>query len=272
MYWYSVCYSMQAFSLDINQLIARGALFVSNHSGGKDSQATLIELLKRVPREQIIVVHASLGKAEWPGALELARDHAAKHNLPFFVAQAKKSFFQMVERRFETRPDAPSWPSPSTRQCTSDLKRDPIAKVVRAYANEHGYSIVVNCLGLRAAESTGRAKLEVLSKVERFTTAKRTWLQWLPIHTLSTAEVFQAIADAGEKLHYAYSLGNERLSCVFCIMSSHGDLVCGQKHNPALFQEYVDLEVKTGYTMHASKESLLELVFGQPVMEGVLAA
>lgn len=257
----------------IEELIAQGALFVANHSGGKDSQATLIALLAAgVPAKQLLVVHASLGPMEWPGALEKAQEHAAHNGLPFIVAKASKTLFEMVTRRFETRPDAPSWPSPKHRQCTSDLKRDPIAREVRRYADANGFKTIVNCLGLRADESTGRAKLAVLSKVDRFSTAGRTWLQWLPIHELSTKEVFASIAQAGEKPHYAYLLGNERLSCVFCIMSSQNDLSVGAKHNPGLFQQYVALEGKTRYTMHASRKSLLELVLGTPVMEGSLAA
>ena len=62
----------------IQQLINRNALFVANHSGGKDSQVMLIELLKIVPREQLLVVHATLGELEWPGALELARAQACQ--------------------------------------------------------------------------------------------------------------------------------------------------------------------------------------------------
>ncbi len=58
---------------EISSLITSGALFVSNHSGGKDSQAMLINLLEVIPPKQIVVVHASLGAMEWPGALELAR-------------------------------------------------------------------------------------------------------------------------------------------------------------------------------------------------------
>lgn len=247
----------------IQDLIARGALFVSNHSGGKDSQATLIALLAQgVPTKQLLVVHASLGAMEWPGALEKAQEHAEKHRLPFIVAKAAKSLFDMVERRHANRPEVPSWPSASTRQCTSDLKRDPIAKEVRRYAEEHGYSVIVNCLGLRAAESTGRAKRPVFSKVDRFTTAKRTWFEYLPIHALSTEQVFASIREAGLKPHFAYLLGNERLSCVFCIMSSRNDLVVGQRHNPELFDSYVALERKTGYTMHMSRKSLQALVLG----------
>lgn len=261
---------MQAAPL--KDLIERNALFVANHSGGKDSQATLIALINQgIPLKQILVVHASLGAMEWPGALEKAQEHAAAHGLPFIVAKAAKTFFDMVERRHATRPDAPSWPSPQHRQCTSDLKRDPIAREVRRYADAHGFKTIVNCLGLRAKESTGRAKLEVFSRVERFSTAGRTWLQYLPIHKLTTEEVFASIAAAGLKPHFAYLLGNERLSCVFCIMSSQNDLRVGQKHNPELFDSYVRLEKKTGYTMHASKESLLKLVLGEFLAQGSFA-
>lgn len=68
---------------ELDQLIASGALFVANHSGGKDSQVQLIRLLERVPASQLVVVHASLGPMEWPGAMELARDQAAAAGLPF---------------------------------------------------------------------------------------------------------------------------------------------------------------------------------------------
>lgn len=254
---------MQAPS-EIKKLIARGALFVANHSGGKDSQATLIALIAQgVPTSQLLVVHASLGAMEWPGALEKAQEHAAAHGLPFIVAKAAKSLFDMVERRHATRPEVPSWPSASTRQCTSDLKRDPIAKAVRAYADAHGFTTIVNCLGLRAQESAGRAKRPVLSHVERFTTRTRNWFEYLPIHELTTKEVFASIHAAGLKPHYAYLLGNERLSCVFCIMSSKNDLIIGHKHNAELFGQYVALEKKTGYTMHMSRKDLLTLVLGE---------
>ncbi|WP_080102105.1 hypothetical protein [Salmonella enterica] len=63
-------------STGIQSLIDAGALFVSNHSGGKDSQAMLIKLLDVIPARQLVVVHASLGPVEWPGALELASAQA----------------------------------------------------------------------------------------------------------------------------------------------------------------------------------------------------
>lgn len=249
-------------AIDTNQqidaLIAAGALFVANHSGGKDSQAQLIRLLERVPASQMIVVHASLGDAEWPGAMELARDQAYAAGLPFIIATARKSFFEMVEHRFKTRPEVPSWPSASTRQCTSDLKRGPIQREVRKFAKANGYKVIVNCLGLRAQESPGRAKRKGFSLMA-ISNSVNTWLEWLPIHEMSKDDVFSTIKSAGQQPHYAYSLGNERLSCVFCVMASKNDLAIGAAHNPDLLAQYDELEKRTNYTMHMSRIPLIEL-------------
>jgi 3'-phosphoadenosine 5'-phosphosulfate sulfotransferase (PAPS reductase)/FAD synthetase len=245
---------------NVAALVAQNALFVVNHSGGKDSQAMMIEVLKVIPRDQIIVVHASLGDVEWKGALELAEKQAADAGVPFLVARAAKSFLDMVETRFATRPGVPSFPSSKNRQCNSDLKRDPIAKVLRAYVAKSGHSVIVNCVGVRAAESSSRSKAPTWKQCNRMTTQARTVYEWLPIHTMSTADVFATIAAAGQEPHYAYALGNQRLSCVFCIMGSKNDLALGAKHNPELFARYVELEERTGYTMHMSRKSLTELV------------
>lgn len=245
---------------DIEALVGRGALFVANHSGGKDSQAMLIKLLELVPASQLVVVHASLGEAEWHGALELAQEQAANAGVPFIVARAEKSFLDMVERRFAARPDVPSWPSAKHRQCTSDLKRGPIEREVRRYAKARGLSLIVNCTGIRAAESASRAKVDVFKLNASNSKAGREWFDWAPIHALSTAEVFATIASAGQQPHPAYAAGNERLSCVFCIMGSRKDLAHGAAARPELFAQYVQMEARTGYTMHMSRKPLAQLV------------
>ncbi|WP_246874363.1 phosphoadenosine phosphosulfate reductase family protein [Pantoea ananatis] len=248
-----------ALSPEVKDQVNSGALFVSNHSGGKDSQAMLIKLLAVIPRDQLLVVHASLGEMEWPGAMELARDQASSAGLPFIVATAAKNLLDMVSWRFQTRPEVPSWPSPSTRQCTSDLKRGPIQREVRRYARQNGFRTIVNCLGLRAEESTGRSRRKVFSKMG-ISNSVNTWFEWLPIHSLSTAAVFTEIETAAQKPHYAYSLGNERLSCVFCIMGSRNDLKNGASENPLLLKKYADMESLTGYSMHVSRIPLVELI------------
>ena len=244
---------------EIKNLIDRGALFVVNHSGGKDSQAMMIKMLEIVPVSQLLVVHASLGRVEWHGALELAEKQAADAGVPFIVARAEKSFLDMVDRRFASRPEVPSFPSSAHRQCTSDLKRDPIDREIRRYMKERGLTQVVSCTGIRAAESTSRSKLSPFKISKRNSVAGRTWYEWCPIFSLQTLDVWCVIRGAGQQPHAAYA-GNERLSCVFCIMGSKNDIAHGALARPELFAEYVAMEERTGYTMHMSRKSLKEIV------------
>ena len=247
---------------NIGDLVASGALFVANHSGGKDSQAMLIKLLEVIPRQQLLVVHACLGEVEWEGALELAQTQAANAEIPFIVARAGKTFFEMVEHRFKVRPgpNSPCFPSAANRQCTSDLKRDPIQREVRRWVKERGFTTIVTCLGIRAGESPGRARRPTLSVNRRGTISSRAWFEWLPIHDMTTTEVFATIKEAGQEPHWAYGAGNSRLSCVFCILASPRDIANGAAHRPGLLRKYVEMEDRTGYTMHQSRKPLLQLV------------
>ena len=136
---------MYEINEEIKQLIDRGALFVINHSGGKDSQAMTIKLRKIVPAERILVIHADLPEADWPGTW----DHVVNtcDGLEIQQVVAVKTFFDMVRHR-------QMWPSPKYRQCTSDLKRGPIEKSIRHHIKENNLDgLVVNCMGIRAEES-----------------------------------------------------------------------------------------------------------------------
>jgi 3'-phosphoadenosine 5'-phosphosulfate sulfotransferase (PAPS reductase)/FAD synthetase len=245
----------------IRQMINYGALFVVNDSGGKDSQAMRILLARIVPAGQLLVVHASLGDVEWPGALEHAEEGAGRSSLPFLVARSRKTFFEMVEHRYKVRPGPNSscWPSSANRQCTSDLKRDPIAREVRRYVAARGITKVVTCMGIRAQESPKRAKATPLQLSKRNSVAGREWWEWLPIHQFTRDQVLAVVAEAGEQLHPAYAAGNERLSCMFCIMGSRNDLRNAALANPDLYARYVEVERRTGYTMHQSRISLPQL-------------
>lgn len=255
----------------IQDHINRNALFVVSHSGGKDSQAMMIHLIESgVPAEQMVVIHADLGAVEWGGAKDIARRNAEAAGVPFIVATARRSLLQMVKERFEKRPEVPSWPSSSTRQCTSDLKRGPIAREARRYATANGFTLVLNCMGFRSEESPARAKRPVLAAVKSNTTKTRDWFDFLPILDWDTQQVFQAIADDGQEPHHAYGAkkvagrwvteGNDRLSCVFCIMASAKDIAHGAQERPELAAEYIALEEATGYTMHISRKPLTQLI------------
>ena len=232
----------------VTDLARQGAIFYVSHSGGKDSQAMYARVGQMIPDRQIVVVHADLGKIEWDGVQDHIRENI-RHRLN--VVQAGKSFFDMVRHRAKTRPDVPSFPSSGSRQCTSDLKRGPIYKFIRQHMKAVGASVGVNAMGLRAEESSHREQLPVLTRNPTLSIATRSVYNWLPIHKLTTAEVFDEIRRAGQRPFWAYAAGNQRLSCVFCILGCASDLANGRRHRPELYEEYVALERETGWTMFA---------------------
>ena len=225
---------------DIPRLRDRGALFVINHSGGKDSQAMTIKLRAIVPDAQIVMIHAHLREVEWDGVIEHIRATTAP--LPLYVVEARRGLLDMIAERG-------MFPSPQQRQCTSDLKRGPIEKQIRHLLKAGPWRPVVNCMGMRAEESTSRAKLTTFKLNGRNSIAGREWYDWLPIHELSTDEVFATIARAGQAPHWAYAAGMTRLSCCFCIMASRADLTTAARLKPDLYRRYVELERQIGQTM-----------------------
>jgi len=226
----------------LKHFIDRKGLFICNHSGGKDSQALLIYLKKFVPYDQILIIHSKLPEVDWAGTEEKVYEYAG--NIPVIVTKAGKTFFEMVQHR-------KMFPSPKYRQCTSDLKRGPIEKVIRKYLKEHPEfgGLVVNCMGIRAEESSSRAKCETFKFNNRNSKAGREWYDWLPIHKWTEKEIFFIIDKFGQKPHWAYKAGMTRLSCCFCIMASKSDLITAAKLNPCLYKKYVKTEKEIGKSM-----------------------
>ena len=242
----------------ITELVEQKALFVVNDSGGKDSQAMKILLLLNIPKDQLVIVHAHLPEVEWDGNLE----HITKYadDVPVHQVQANKTFFEMVDHR-------KMFPSPAYRQCTSDLKRGPIQKFIRHYTRDHGFQIVVNCLGIRAEESSSRAKKQTFKFNKKESCGYRTQYDWLPIHKLLETEVWQIISEAGQSAHWSYSKGMSRHSCCICIMASKEDLCTAARLKPELVQRYIDKEEELNFTISMDRTPLKEIIKNNQIQE-----
>lgn len=230
---------MKKFTQLLKLLKDPSTLVVANHSGGKDSQAQYIRLKKIVPKNRLVVIHSHLPEVEWEGTEDFIKSTIDNE---FFVVQAGKTFFEMVEHR-------KMFPSPKNRQCTSDLKRAPIAKKIRHICNDRGFKNVLNCMGLRAEESSSRAKKEVFKLNKSQTNSKRNWYEWLPVHRLTTEEIFDVIKREGQEPFWTYKKGLSRKSCSFCIMASDKDLCIAAQLRPKLLDKYDYYERKFDRTM-----------------------
>lgn len=240
---------------------------VVNSSAGKDSQA-MLDYVVQLARaagvlERVVVVHCDLGRMEWAGTRELAERQAAHYGLRFEVVsriggtakvdgkayRAGETFGDLldyVERRQK-------WPDNQNRFCTSDFKRGPVSTLLTRLAAESRksgvrYPRLLNCLGLRAQESPGRAKEDPFQSDEKNTNGRRLVDRWLPIHDWTTERVWERIRASGVEHHRAYDVGMKRLSCAFCIFAPKAALLIAAKHNPELLREYARVEQKIGHT------------------------
>ena len=231
-------------------------LYVINHSGGKDSQAMTAWLSARIPSENLLVVHAPLGRVEWPGTIEHIKA-TIPTGAPFVLAPVAsgKDLLQRIEERGQ-------FPDKKRRWCTSDFKRGPIEREIRRYLKQHPEYMghVVNCMGIRAEESPDRAKAKALTMNAKNSRAGRIWWDWLPILQWKIDEVWAAIKDAEQVPHYAYAQGMTRLSCSFCILASKRDLKTAARLRPDIYEEYVELERRIKHTLSPSRRTLQEIV------------
>lgn len=211
-----------------------------------------------IPKEQLVIVHSHLPEMEWPGIME--HINATSMGIPVRITQAVKTFFQMVEHR-------KMWPGMQQRQCTSDLKRGPLQKLIRAICKERKMNLVVNCMGMRADESASRSKLEPFKYVEYCSKAGREWYEWLPIHHLNEEQVFRTITEAGQVPHWVYSKGMRRCSCKICIFSTKEDIKISAKLDPEHAARVVSTERRLNHSFIQPKKGELPKFIDQIISE-----
>lgn len=241
-------------------------------SAGKDSQAMLdrvVALARRADAlDRVVVIHADLGRVEWQGTGELAREQAEAYGVRFELTSrigGESRIDGKVYRKGERFGDLldyaerrGAWPSNTNRWCTSDFKRGPILRVFTKLASEWRERVtggaggacrpcrILDCMGLRADESPARAKK--LAFVERSRSRTQEIDTWLPIHGWTEAQVWECIRRSGVRHHPAYDAGMPRLSCVFCIFAPRAALMIAGRENPELLDEYVRVERKIDHT------------------------
>lgn len=247
-------------------------------SGGKDSQIMLRRLAEAKQeygwKMPIIAWHAHVGRNEWHESESVCMMQAAKYADDFVVCRKDQDLIDGMHQRHETRPEVPPFPGPDTRYCTAGWKRAECDKWVRAaYPSD---ALVIVAEGMRNQESTSRKKKpDCWSRESKAPTLNRQVMDWLPVRTWTWEEVWADIGytpdeletiqtmhrtawdakrydicdeiEASFKAHPAYARGNERLSCVFCILGSVNDLQNGWRYRPELGEEIVGIEHKSGF-------------------------
>lgn len=290
----------------IKLAIIKGAKIYASISGGKDGDAMVESLIANKYSIEGLI-HADLGRIEWPESMEQCKRTSSQFDIPLHIVRRNDGadMLQHWQNRMHklacpacdinTRKEIlvynkPFWSSASNRYCTSDLKRGPI----NAFYTGTGHDLIINCEGIRAGESKDRAKKVPLSIREsksssfydgmtpeealiKFTPGRKLVLTWYPIFYYTTEDVWNTkgvshdallaardeyqqtgIAPSWWPFHPAYTYGNDRVSCMFCVLGSMNDLKVAAKRNPELLAEMISMEESGGATFK-NKWSLKEL-------------
>ncbi len=251
--------------LEITTAMDEGAALAVSLSGGKDSQAMANALVAWAKlegywgRNEIFAVHADLGRMEWSGenaTAPIVAAQAAALDLELHIVtrtDGRDLLERIKDRREKVGPDLPFWPSAKTRYCTSDLKREPINKLLRQWTH------IISAEGIRKLESKARANKPCWAPRKRILSKARQAHTWHPILDWTEDDVWAALGGRdGDLVHPAYAMGNERLSCAMCVFGCDGDLVNGARNNPELFDSLLELERDSGwrFTMDRSLEEV----------------
>lgn len=261
---------------------------VVNMSGGKDSVRMMGYLKEEFPSQPMYVVQADTGfeHIRPVSAEEWARQRSAAYGLPLYTVKAawgkrhkenkiwlpnppelvgtRKTYLQMVERRG-------MFPGTGTRQCTADLKRGPVMRFINTLHGKH--QVVLNCMGIRAAESPNREKLNPWTANAKLSTRGRKVFDWYPIFTESLQDVIHWHWRSATPLHPVYvpeyhcdgTTGGylRRLSCRVCIFSTDADIRAIYEHDREAFDAVSGLEQSMNFTMKNGK-SLIQIVTEPP--------
>ena len=251
----------------MQSVLDAGATLAVSVSGGKDSDAMLRYLVNTHSTKnwtgELFSLFCDLGRIEWPGVSKHLHRVCAELNVPLTKLYPKRSMIDEWQHRHETilskQQKKPFWSSSAARYCTKHEKTQPADKLLR------GHQFVVCAIGLRAEESSARAKkpryqvrndiasvwyktpqsCKSAEEKERWAEqAYQTWLNngrkgrfalsWHPIHDWSLAEVWQqngTSCEDVERRSALYRLGElkqalQGFPCHWAYVSSNSRLSC----------------------------------------------
>lgn len=261
----------------IKMAVSKGAKLYANLSGGKDGQAMLAHLVTNGISVEA-VVHCDLGKTEWPQSMAMCKKSADQFGIPLNILRRsdKRDMLDHWKHRMNQLQGTgkPFWSSSKNRYCTSDLKRDPSDVFYR----NCGHNFIISAEGIRAQESPARAGkipfeirkritsayydgMDVYEAIENYNPEHRLAITVYPVFDFSLQQVFMTygvtvahlhlarvefistgVVPAWWPFHAAYAMGNDRVSCMICIMGSLNDIMNGAKNNPELLNEMIMME------------------------------
>lgn len=252
----------------VERLIAADAVVAIGVSGGADSTCVALEVQRYLDRAghrgPRLLVHADLGSIEWRDSHSICAELA--EHLGLELLEVRRQRGGMVERWQQRWHDNLAryrdlscvqlmmpWSSAKLRFCTSEMKTQIIqAALKRRFPGRD----VLNVTGVRREESTARSKRPISAPNPALSVRGARALNWIPLALWQHGHVRTAIANAGLRLHPAYTeYASTRLSCTFCTLASLNDhraaARCADNH--PVYVSIVELEADSGFSFQEKR-------------------
>lgn len=215
--------------------------YVCSLSGGKDSTAMFLELIRReYPIDEVVYCDVGMEFPAMERHIEKLRKVATGHDIKFTTLKSEKSFeyymFDHIPKRKNGRTHAGfSWPGPLQRWCTSKLKQEVIDRYFRELRKTHD---VYHYIGIAVDETKRLERVEANEPHKIYPLVEWGWME-------------------GDCLHYCYSRGYDweglyeifkRVSCWCCPLQQIGELRKLRKYFPDLRRRLKDMDNRTWRT------------------------
>lgn len=224
---------------------------VVNFSGGKDSTVAILEVMKRYPKDQIVLCFQDTG-AEYVETRGYVEQIAGMLGLELVILEPKRDWYEQIrhDKFFFT---------PALRKCTWRLKVDTFRSWFARNRSKWGNHIVV-AYGLRAEESLSRSKLNPWRYNDtRLSTKDCAVDLWLPSFYKRADEVKEQVRAEGLPLHPCYEFSS-RCNCWLCIFARYGEVRAYAEVHPELWEKacLLEDEIKCKWKEHFAISDLMK--------------
>lgn len=216
--------------------------YVCNLSGGKDSTAMFLELIRRkYPLDEVVYCDVGMEFPAMERHIDKLRKVAEQHEIKFTTLKSEKSFeYYMFDHKVKGKNGNPdrngySWADSRNRWCTSRLK----AEVIDRHTSELRKSYdLYRYIGLAWDEDKRLQRKEAQEPYKLY-----PLVEW----GMTEADCLQYCYDRGYDWEGLYEIF-KRVSCWCCPLQQIGELRKLRKHFPDLWERLKDMDNRTWRT------------------------
>ena len=199
--------------------------YIVSISGGKDSTATLLFMLERVKKEDLIVTFID---TKWEADETYKYIDYLEEKLDIKIVKIESEGMLNLCLRYGFMPNR------IMRFCTKELKIKPFNKwLYENFVSKNIDFILVE--GIRREESKARADTEIFEIKKQTYNRKSFYVKTLyPIAYWNKERVFKYIKDKEIKINPLYEMGFNRVGCMPCIYDRKSLIYMKEKYKKRL--------------------------------------